>query len=114
MNKKYINELIAALNPKIEELVKKLNVLKEDDNNTLVDITRLKEYVLQYLNPKQLIIELTPTLLARFIHKIIVKADYQLEVHYRTSKPSAFYVSTNIKLEIAKNHPNKAYVKKHT
>ena len=25
---------------------------------------------------------------------IIVKADGQLEVHFRTSKPSAFYVST--------------------
>jgi uncharacterized protein (DUF488 family) len=108
------DELIAALNPKIEELVKKLNILIEDDNNTLVDVTKLKEYILQQLNPKQLITELTPTLLARFIHKIIVKADGKLEVHYRTSKPSAFYVSTNIKLEIPKTHPNKAYVNKHT
>ena len=46
------DELIAALNPKIEELVKKLNILIEDDNNTLVDVTKLKEYILQQLNPK--------------------------------------------------------------
>lgn len=59
--------------------------------------------------------ELTPTILAQFIRKIIVKADGQLEVHYRTSKPSAFYVSTKIKikLDVPKTHPNKAYVKKH-
>ncbi|HWL22692.1 MAG TPA: recombinase family protein [Ureibacillus sp.] len=107
------DDLIATLNPKIEELVNKLNVLKEDDNNTHVDVTKLKEYILQQLNPKQLITELTPSLLARFIHKVIVKADGQLEVHYRTSKPSAFYISTNIKLDIPKTHPNKAYVEKH-
>ncbi|WP_391374820.1 hypothetical protein [Lysinibacillus sp. KU-BSD001] len=55
----------------------------------------------------------TPSILARFIKVIKVKAE-GLEVHYRTSKPSAFYVSTNIKLGIPKNHPNKAYVEKHT
>lgn len=57
--------------------------------------------------------ELILTILAQFIRKIIVKADGQLEVHYRTSKPSAFYVSNSIKLAIPKSHPNKAYVEKH-
>ena len=69
------DDLIATLNLKIEELVKKLNVLKEDDNNMHVDVIKLKEYILQQLNPKQLLTELTPALLAPFIHKIIVKAD---------------------------------------
>lgn len=73
----------------------------------------MKEYILNQLNPKQPLTELTPTILARFIHKITVKADGQLEVHYRTSKPSAFYVSTNIKLAIPKTHPSIAHVKKH-
>lgn len=73
----------------------------------------MKTYILSQLNPKQPLTELTPTLLARFIHKIIVKADGQLEVHYRTSIPSAFYASTNIKLEIPKTHPNNSYVQKH-
>ncbi len=42
----------------------------------------------------------------RFIHQITVKADGQLEVHYSTSKPSAFYLSLNIQLEIPKTRPN--------
>lgn len=58
-------------------------------------------------------IKLTPSILARFIHKITVKADGQLEVHYRTSKPSAFYVSTNSKLAIPKTHPSIGHVKKY-
>ena len=70
-----------------------------------------------FISPSELGLTLTdkftPTLLALFIHKIIVKADGQLKVHYRTSKPSAFYVSNNIKLDIPKTHPNKAYVKQH-
>ncbi|WP_393947808.1 hypothetical protein [Lysinibacillus sp. PWR01] len=65
------------------------------------------------MNPKQLLTELTPTIIARFINKIIVKADGQLEVHYHTSKPSALYVSNNIKLDVPKTFPNKAYVEKH-
>ncbi|KXI31336.1 hypothetical protein P9B08_17860 [Bacillus safensis] len=78
-----------------------------------VDVANLKAYILNQLNPKQPLTELTPTILARFIHKITVKADGQLEVDYRTSEPSAFYVSANIKLAIPKTHPNKTYVKKH-
>lgn len=69
--------------------------------------------MLQHLNLNEPITELTPTILARFIEVIKVKADGQLEVHYRTFKPSAFYVSTNIKLNISKTHPNKAYRKKY-
>jgi hypothetical protein len=72
----------------------------------------LKTYILSQLNPKQPLTELTRTILARFIHKITVKAD-GLEVHYRTSKPSAFFVSANIKLDIPKTHPNKSNVQKH-
>lgn len=71
----------------------------------------LKTYILSQLSPKQPLTELSPTILARFIHKIIVKAD-GLEVHYRTSKPSAFYVSNNIKLDISKTHSNKVYFEK--
>lgn len=74
----------------------------------------LKTYILTQLNPKQPLTELTPTILARFIHKITVKADGQLEVHYRTSKPSAFYVSTNIKLDIPTSHLYKNFVQKHS
>lgn len=69
--------------------------------------------MLQHLNLNEPIKELTPTISARFIEVIKEKADGQLEVHYRTSKPSAFYVSTNIKLNISKTHPNKAYRKKY-
>ena len=43
------------------------------------------------------------TILARFIHKIVVKAD-GIEVHYHTSIPSAFYVSLNIKLDVPRTH----------
>lgn len=55
-----------------------------------VDVANLKACILNQFNPKQPLTELTPTILARFIHKITIKADGQLEVHYRTSKPSAF------------------------
>lgn len=44
------------------------------------------------MNPQKPLTELTPEILARFIRKIGVKADGQLEVHYCTSKPFAFYV----------------------
>ncbi|MEY8750076.1 hypothetical protein [Alkalicoccobacillus gibsonii] len=72
-----------------------------------VDVAKLKAYILNQLNPKQPLKELTSTILARFIHKVTVKAD-GLEVHYRTSKPSAFYISTNIKLTIPKTHSSNA------
>jgi len=62
----------------------------------LVDVANLKTYILNQSNLKQPLTELTPRILTRFIHKVTVKADGQLEAHYRTSKPSAFYVSTNI------------------
>ncbi|MGE7980423.1 hypothetical protein [Psychrobacillus sp. NPDC093200] len=100
------------INPQIDQLKAGLNELVENDSTTIVDRQELKAYIQLQLNPKQLLTELTPEILARFIYKIIVKAD-GLEVHYCTSKPSAFYVSTNIKLDIPKTHPNKAYVKKH-
>ena len=45
-------------------------------------------------------------------HFTKVKTD-GLDMHDCTSKPSAFYVSTNIKLTIPKSHPNKAYVNKY-
>lgn len=94
--------LIATLNPQIEKLTEQLNVLQYEENSTTVNVSELKTYILQHLNPKQLLPELTPSLLALFNYKIIVKADGQLEVHYRTFKPSAIYVSTNIKLDIEK------------
>lgn len=105
--------VVANLNPQIEKLVEQLNMLQFEENNNQVDVAELKAYILRQLNPKKPITELTPTLLSRFIQVIKVKADGQLEVHYRTSKPSAFYVSTNIKLDIPKTHPNKRYVQKH-
>lgn len=93
--------MIAKLYPQIEQLVRQLNLLQSEEVSMTVDIAELKTHILSELNPKQLITELTRSLLARYIHKKIVKkADGQLEVHYRTSKPSAFYVSTNIKLDI--------------
>jgi hypothetical protein len=105
--------LVATLNPEIEKLVEQLNLLQYEESNMQVDVANLKAYILNQLNPKQPLTELTPSILARFIHKITVKADGQLEVHYRTSKPSAFYISTNIKLTIPKTHPSNANVKKH-
>lgn len=78
-----------------------------------VDVADLKAYILNQLNPKQPLTELTPSILARFIHKITVKADGQLEVHYRNSKPSAFYVSANIELAISKTLPSIGHVKNH-
>ena len=95
--------LLESLNPKIEALVLELTTdekLKVEKDATLEE---LKSYLLKQLNLTEPLSELTPTVLARFIHKIIVKADGQLEVHYRTSKPSAFYASTNIQLPIPKN-----------
>lgn len=38
----------------------------------------------------------------------IKKAEGPLEMNDRTSKPSAVYVSTSIKLTIPKTHPKKA------
>lgn len=104
--------LMKELNPQIDQLKDELHALVESDT-TAVDRQQLKAYIQSQLNPKQVLTELTTTIIARFINKIIVKADGQLEVHYRTSKPSAFYVSTDIKLTIPKTHPNKAYVEKH-
>lgn len=83
--------LIMKLNPKIEQLVKKQEQLKSEASGMVVDEEELKAYILNQLNPKKPIKELTPTILARFIHKITVKADGQLEVHYHTSIPSALY-----------------------
>ena len=105
--------LVVILNPEIEKLVEQLNLLQYEESNMQVDVANLKAYILNQLNPIQPLTELTPTILVCFIHKITVKADGQLEVHYRTSKPSAFYVSTNIKLAILKTHPSIAHVKKH-
>lgn len=79
----------------------------------ILSIDDLKEYVLKHLDMSEPLNELIPKILEKFIRKIIVKADGQLEGHYHTSKPSAFYVSINIKLDIPKTHPNKAYVEKH-
>lgn len=105
--------LIANLNPQIDKPKAELIEIQTELKATNGNINDLKDYVLNKLNLTELLNELTPTILARFIRKIIVKADGQLEVHYRTSKPSAFYVLTNIKLDIPKTHPNKAYVNKH-
>lgn len=105
--------LIATLNPQIDHLKAELKELQAESKATNGAINDLKEYVLKHLNMNEPLKELTPSILAQFVRKIIVKADGQLEVHYRTSKPSAFYVSDNIKLAIPKSHPNKAYVKKH-
>ena len=98
------DDLVAKLNPQIDSLTSKINELQSEEPSTTVNIAELKAYILQQLNPKQLLTELKPEILARFVNKIIVKADGQLEVHYRTSKPSAFYISNNIKLDLMKNH----------
>lgn len=79
-----------------------------EENNSNVGVEEFKTYILRQLNPTKPLIHLSNTLLARLVHKIIVKADGHLEVHYRTSKTSAFYVSFNIKLDIRKTYPNKA------
>lgn len=112
INQKDYDGLVATLNPEIEKLVEQLNLLQYEESNLQVDVANLKAYILNQLNPKQPLTELTLSILSRFIHKITVKAD-GLEVHYRTSKLSAFYISTNIKLDIPKTHPNKEYVEKH-
>ena len=74
--------VVAKLNPQIEQLVIKCNELQSEKTNTNVDVVELKAYILRQLNPKQLLTELTREILARFINKIIVKADGQLEVRY--------------------------------
>lgn len=101
------------LDDKIDQLKAELKEIQAESKATNGAIDDLKEYVLKHLDMNEPLKELTPTILTQFIRKIIVKADGKLEVHYRTSKPSAFYVSTNIKLDISKTHPNKAYVEKH-
>lgn len=88
--------VVAKLKPQIEQLIIKCNELQNEKTNTIVDVAELKAYILRQLNPKQLLTELTPEILARFNYKIIVKADGQLDVHYRTSKPSAFYININL------------------
>lgn len=105
--------LIANLNPQIDQLKLDLKKFKSELQATNGNIDDLKDYVLNKLNINEPLTDLTPKILARFIRKIIVKADGQLEVHYRTSNPSVFYVSNNIKLDIPKTHPNKAYIEKH-
>lgn len=105
--------LVAKINPSIEVLTQQLNDLELEESTTNGSVAELKEYVLKQLKINEPITKITPSILARFIQVIKVKADGQLEVHYRTSKPSAFYVSTNIKLDIPKTYPNKAYVEKH-
>lgn len=105
--------VVGTINPKIELLVKQLSLLQYEENNSNVGVEELRIYISRQINPKEPITDLSTNILARLVHKIIVKADGQLEVHYRTSKPSAFYVSTNIKLAIPKTHPSIAHVKKH-
>lgn len=105
--------LIAKINPTIDALTQQLNELETEVISASGSIEDLKEYVLKQLKINEAITEITPSILARFIQVIKVKADGQLEMYYRTSKPSAFYVSTNIKLNIPKTYRNKAYVKKH-
>ena len=112
-NQEFYDGLLENLNPKIDSLLMKLETFEQFKVEARATSEELKSYLLKQLNSKELLLELTPSILARFIHKIIVKADGQLEVHYRTSKPSAFYVSNNIKLDIPKSHPNKNYVQKH-
>ena len=105
--------LVIKINPIIDTITQQLYDLELETSTTKGSIAELKEYVLKQLKINEPITEITPSILARFIQVIKVKADGQLEVHYRTSKPSAFYVSDNIKLAIPKTYPNKAYVKQH-
>lgn len=99
------------ISPFLYALTQQLNDLELEASTTYGSIAELKEYELRQLKINEPITKITPSILARFIKVIKVKADGQLEVHYRTSKPSAFYISTNIKLDIAKTSSNKAYVK---
>lgn len=100
------------LSPFLYALTQQLNDLELEASTTNGSIAELKEYELRQLKINEPITKITPSILARFI-KVKVKEDGQLEVHYRTSKPSAFYISTIIKLDIAKTSSNKAYVNKH-
>lgn len=100
------------LSPFLYALTQQLNDLELEASTTNGSIAELKEYELRQLKINEPITKITPSILVRFI-KVKVKADGQLEVHYRTSKPSAFYISTIIKLDIAKTSSNKAYVNKH-
>lgn len=106
-NQESYDGLLENLNPKIDSLLMKLETFEQFTVEASATSEELKSYLLKQLNPKELLLELTPPILARFIHKIIVKADGQLEVHYRTSKPSAFYVSTNIQLPLPKKRRKK-------
>ncbi|WP_186278738.1 recombinase family protein [Lysinibacillus sp. BW-2-10] len=105
--------LVTKLNPEIEAITRQLNDIEHESNASNGSIDDLKNYVLKQLKINEPITKITPSILARFIQVIKVNADGQLEVHYRTSKPSASYVSNNIKLDIPKTHPNKVYVKKY-
>lgn len=77
------DNFLSKLNPQIESLVDKLKTLKTNEVETNVTLDELKLYLLKQLNPKKPISKLTPTILAKFIHKITVKADGQLEVRYQ-------------------------------
>ncbi|WP_336046150.1 recombinase family protein [Solibacillus ferritrahens] len=85
--------LIAKINPVIVTLTQQLNDFELEASSTNGSVDDLKKYILKHLKINEPITEITPSILARFIKVIKVKADGQLEVHYRTSKPSAFYVS---------------------
>ncbi|KGR86971.1 hypothetical protein [Lysinibacillus odysseyi] len=86
------------LSPFLYARTQQLNDLELEASTTNGSIAELKEYELRQLKINEPITKITPSILARFIKVIKVKADGQLEVHYRTSKPSAFYVSINIKI----------------
>ncbi|WP_226001524.1 hypothetical protein [Paenibacillus sp. BJ-4] len=73
INQEDYDGLVVILNPEIEKLVEQVNLLQYEESNMQVDIANLKAYILNQLNPKQPLTELTPTILVRFIHKITVK-----------------------------------------
>lgn len=99
-----------GLSPFLYALTQQLNDLELEASTTNDSIAELKEYELRQLKINEPITKITPSILAHFIKVIKVKVDGQVEVHYRTSKPSAFYVSTNIKLNTLKTHLGIAYI----
>ena len=70
------------LSPFLYALTQQLNDLEIEAASTNGSINDLKKYVLKQLKLSEPLTEITPTILARFIQVIKIKADGQLEVRY--------------------------------
>lgn len=76
------------MNSQLKQHKLDLQLLQEKSSEENIDYSQLITQLLEQITSDSLLKTLTAEILARFIKKIIVKKDGQLEVHYRTSRPS--------------------------